>query len=197
MELLDQARLAQARFADDQHQLSVALPSPLPAPHQRRHFVFAANERGKLPALRAAAAAARPNEPIERRRLGHALEGVGAALLGDKEPGDLALHPRGDQYRAGLGQRLHAGRDIRHVAVNLARRIHHRGAGVEPDAGGKLRLASAGILAIELRKRALDRNRGARRALSVVLLRYRIAEQRQNAVAELLGDMAAHLGDRR
>ena len=38
MKFLDQARFAQARLADDQHQLAVALPRPLPAPHQHRRF---------------------------------------------------------------------------------------------------------------------------------------------------------------
>ena len=61
----------------------------------------------------------------------------------------------------------------------------------------ELRLAAAGVLAVELGKRALDRQRRARRALGVVLMRHRIAEQRHQPVAELLGDMAAHLVDRR
>jgi hypothetical protein len=38
---------------------------------------------------------------------------------------------------------------------------------------------------------ALDRQRRARCALGVVFLCHRIAEQRENAVAELLGHMAA------
>ena len=42
-----------------------------------------------------------------------------------------------------------------------------------------------------LRKRALDRERGPHRALGVVLLRLRIAEERHQPVAELLQDMAA------
>ena len=58
-------------------------------------------------------------------------------------------------------------------------------------------LARAGILAVQLGQRALDRKRRPRRALGVVLLRHRIAEQRHQPVAELLGDMAAHLRHRR
>ena len=45
---------------------------------------------------------------------------------------------------------------------------------------------------VEVGERALDRERCAHRALGVVLLRDRIAEQRHQTVAELLGDMAAH-----
>ena len=164
---------------------------------QHRHFVVAADQRREIALPGAAAAAARAHEPEQRRRLGHALERMRAALFGDKQSGDLALHPRRDQNRAGFGQRLHPRRDVGDVAVNLARRIHHRRAGFEPDAGGERRLAGAGVLAVQLGQRALDRKRRARRALGIVLMRHRIAEQRHQPVAELLGDMAAHLRHRR
>jgi hypothetical protein len=39
----------------------------------------------------------------------------------------------------------------------------------------------------------LDRQRRPHRAFGIVLLRERIAEQRHQPVAQLLGDMAAHL----
>ena len=135
MKFLDQARFTEPRLADDHHQLAVALPRPLPAPQQHRHFVVAADERREIALRRAAAAAARPHQPEQRRRLGHALERMRAALFRDEQPGDLALHPRRDQHRAGLGQRLDAGRDVGDVAVNLAGRIDHRRPGFEPDAG--------------------------------------------------------------
>ena len=197
MKFLDQARFAQARLADDQHQLAVALPRPLPAPHQHRDFLVAADQRREIALRRAASAAARAHQPEQRHRLGHALERVRAALLGDEQAGDLALHPRRDQNRARLGQRLHPRRDVGDVAVNLARRIHHRRTGFETDAGDELRLAGAGVLAVQLGQRALDRQRRPRRAFGIVLLRHRIAEQRHQPVAELLGDMAAHLRHRR
>ena len=60
----------------------------------------------------------------------------------------------------------------------------------------EFRLAGAGVLAVEFGQRALDRKRRARRALGVVLVRHRIAEQRHQPVAELFGDMAAHFGNR-
>ena len=65
--------------------------------------------------------------------------------------GDLALHPRRDQNRARLGQRLYPRRDVGHVAVNLAGCIHDRRAGFQPDAGGEDRLAGAFILAVPQR----------------------------------------------
>ena len=61
---------------------------------------------------------------------------------------------------------------------------------------GELRLAAAGVLAVDLGERALDGQRGAHRAFGVVLLRERIAEQRHQPVAQFLGDMAAHLRHR-
>ena len=116
-----------------------------------------------------------------------------ASLFGDKQAGDLALHPRRDHHRARLCQRLHPRRNVWRIAVNLARRIDYHRAGFEADAGVERRLASAGVLAIDLGERALDRERRPRRAFGVVLLRHRIAEQRHQPVAELFGDMAAHL----
>ena len=93
VKLLDQARFAEARLADDQHELALALPRPLPAPHQHRNFLVAADERRQLALPGAPAAAARAHDPEQRHRLGHALELMRAALLGDEQAGDLALHP--------------------------------------------------------------------------------------------------------
>src|SRR5215472_18579577 len=96
----------------------------------------------------AASAAACPNDPVQCHRLWDALEFVTAALLGDKQPGDLALYPRRNHHGAWLGHRLHPRRDVGDIAVNLARPIHHRRAGFEPDASDKLRLAGTGILTV-------------------------------------------------
>ena len=48
-----------------------------------------------------------------------------------------------------------------------------------------------GVPGVEVGERALDGERGAHRALGVVLLRLRIAEEGHQPVAELLQDMAA------
>ena len=53
------------------------------------------------------------------------------------------------------------------------------------------------FLCVELGKRALDRERGPHRALGVVLLRLRIAEERHQPVAELLQHVAAKPSHRR
>ena len=115
----------------------------LPASRQHRDFVVAADQRGEIALRRPAAAAARARAPKQRRRLGHALERVRAAFLRHEQPGDLALHPRRDQDRARLGQRLDPRRDVGDVAVNLAGLIHHRRTDFQPDANDKLRLDGA------------------------------------------------------
>ena len=141
----------------------------------------------------AASATARPYKPEQRHRLWHAFQFMGAALLGDKQTGDLALHPRCHYDRAWLRQRLHPRRRVGRIAVNLARRIDHYRAGFDADACVERRLARTGILAVDLSERALDREGGPRRAFGVVLLRHRITEQRHQPVAQFFGDVAAHL----
>jgi hypothetical protein len=96
--------------------LAVALPRPFPAPRQHRDFVVTADERRKLARTGPAAAATCTHELEEDRRLGNALERVGAAVVSHKQSGDLALHLRGDQDRVRLGLGLDARSDVGHIA---------------------------------------------------------------------------------
>jgi hypothetical protein len=106
-----------------------------------------------------ASAAARPNEPKYRDWLRHAFEFMAAALLGDEQAGDLPLHPRRHHDRTRLGQRLRPRRDIRHVAKNFARRIHHHRSRLDGNARCKRWLSDVGVLAVQLGQRPLDRER--------------------------------------
>jgi hypothetical protein len=63
MEFLYEPRFADPRLADDEHQLAVALPRPLPAPHQYGDFLIATHQRREMALPCAPPAAARPNEP--------------------------------------------------------------------------------------------------------------------------------------
>jgi len=63
MEFFNEPRLADPRLANNQHQLAVALPRPLPAPHQHGDFLVATNQRREMALPRAPSAAARPHEP--------------------------------------------------------------------------------------------------------------------------------------
>ena len=181
----------------DQNELPVALTCSVPAAQQHRHFFVTADQRRKMPPPGATPAAARANDPVEGYRRRHALERMAAAFFGDEQAGDLALHPRGDQHRARLGDGLHPRRYVRHLAKYPARRIDHHRPGIEADARLELRLAGRGVPAVELRERALDRERGTHSAFGIVLLPDRIAEQGQQPVAKLPRHTAAHLRDRR
>ena len=102
-----------------------------------------------------------------------------------------------DEDRARLGGALDPRGDIGRFAEHFARCVDHHLPGIKADPRGKLGRAFAGVPGVDLDKRALDRKRGAHSALSVVLLRVRIAEQRHQPVAELLQHMAAEPGHRR
>jgi hypothetical protein len=113
------------------------------------------------------------------------------AVLGDKQPGGLALHGRGDEDRARLGGALDARGDIGRVAEHLTSRVDHHLTGIKADPRLKFWGAFAGVSSVDWDKRPLDGERGAHRALGVVLLRVRIAEQCHQPVAEFLQHMAA------
>jgi hypothetical protein len=97
---------------------------------------------------------------------------MAAALFGDEQTSDLALHPRRHDDRTRLGQRLRPRRDIWHVAEYLARCIHHHRPRIEGNAGGKSGLCGIGILAVQLGERPLYRECRSYGSLGVVLLRY-------------------------
>jgi hypothetical protein len=120
-----------------------------------------------------------------------------ALVLEDEKPRCLPLHARGDEHRAGLGCSLHPGGDVRRVAEHLTAGLHDDRPGLETYSRRQLRRAFGDVPCVEVGKRSLDRKRGAHRALGVVLLRVRKAEQRHQPVAELLQHMAAEPGYRR
>jgi hypothetical protein len=121
---------------------------PVPAAQQHRHFVVTADQRRKITVLRAPSAAARPHQLEQGGGLGHALERVRATLFRNEQARDLTLHPRRDQHRARLGQRLHSRSDIGDVAVDLPCRIEHGGPGFEADAGCQHWLVGTLILTV-------------------------------------------------
>ena len=114
-----------------------------------------------------------------------------ALVLDDEQPGRLPQHARGDEHRPRFGRGLDPRRDVRRLAEHFAGGVDHDGAAFEADAGGKLGRARSGVPGVEAGERALDGERRAHRALGVVLLRLRIAEQGHQPVAELFQHMAA------
>src|SRR5262245_48710705 len=96
VKFLNEPRLTDPRLADDQHQLAVALPRPLPAPRQHGDLFLAADERREIALSRTPAAAARPYKLEQRHRLRHAFQFMRPALLGDEQASDLAVYTRGE-----------------------------------------------------------------------------------------------------
>jgi hypothetical protein len=91
-----------------------------------------------------------------------------AAILGDEQAGHLTLNTGGDQHRSRIGERLHPGGAIGRIAEDFSGRIHHRPA-LDVNVGDDLRLAQAGVVAVQFGERALDAKRRANCALGIVL----------------------------
>src|SRR5271165_5810461 len=141
-------RAADAGLADDLHELALAGARAFPTPHEEVELLRASDERGERPPAAAPAAAARAHDAIERDRLRQALELMLAFVLGDEQPGDLALYGGGDEDCAGFGRRLHARGDIRCLAEHFARSVDDDRSGFEADAGGKLGRAERALRAL-------------------------------------------------
>ncbi len=191
-ELLDQPRLAEAGFPDDLHELAFALNSARPAAHKERELVLAADERRQCSRPAAPAAAAGAHDAVERDRLRDPLELLRALVFNNEQPRRLPQDARSDEHRPQFGRGLHSRRNVRRVAEHFAGGVDHDGAALDADAGGKLRRARSGVPGVEAGERALDGERRAHRALGVVLLRLRIAEQGHQSVAEFLQHVAAN-----
>ena len=93
----------------------------------------------------------------------------------------------------GSATALHARHDIGRLAEHLASGLDHDRARVDPDAGEKFGLPRSGVARVELTERAVNGERRAHRAFGVVLLRLRVAEERHQAVPEVLQHVAAEV----
>ena len=123
--LLDQTRLADAWLADDLDELTLAFERARPAAHEKAELVLAPDERRQGARPAAPAAAARAHDAIEHDRGRHALEVMRALVLGDEQPGRLALHARRDEHRSRLGRGLHPRGDVGRLAEHFPGRVHH------------------------------------------------------------------------
>ena len=177
--LFDQPRLADPWLADDKRELTFADPRALPAPAEHLELLSTPDEQGQRALAAAPAGAARAHDAVERHWRRHAFELVRSAVLGDEEASGLALHSAGEDDRARLGEGLDARCNIGRLAEHLAGRVDHDRPGVEPDARSELGSTLACAPGVEFGERALDRERRAHRALGIVLLRLRVAEQGQ------------------
>jgi hypothetical protein len=124
-------------------------------------------------------------------RLSDALKLARTLLLGHKEPCDLALDVHGDEHRTWLGGGLNAGSDVWRVAEHLSGRLHDHRPRLHADPSRQLMGVLGRVPGVEVGKSALDCERGPHRALGVILLRMRIAEEGHQPVAEPLQHMPA------
>ena len=139
VQLVDEPRLPDPRLAEDDDVLPLAVLRPLPAIDERRQLDLAADEARQASRrdIEAAAHPARLHDAVERHRLAHALQRLRPAVLDHEHPGHQALRRGGDHHRVGLGRALHARRDVRRLAEDLAVVGDHDGAGVHADSDGK------------------------------------------------------------
>ena len=142
-----------------------------------------------------AAHPARLHDAVERHRLAHALQHLRPAVLDHEQPADQALRRGGDHHRVGLGRALHARRDVRRLAEDLAAVGDHHRPGVHADAHGQARPVAGGEGGVERHHRVDDRQAGAHRPFRVVLARRGPAEVDEQPIAEVLGDVAAEARD--
>ena len=201
---LDEARLADPGLARQQHHLALAVLGLAPARQQHTDLVLAPDQ-GRQPARRGgleARGAGRLAHPVHRDRRAHAPDRQRAEVVADEQALDQAIGAGADHDAAGLGQVLQAGGDVgrladhRHRVAALAGAdvAHHHEPGVDADPDRQLDA--------RLRHRIVQRGDrldhaepGADRPLGVVLVRPRIAEIRQDAVADVVADMAAIAAD--
>ena len=110
MELFDEPRLAEPRFADNQHELAFASLCAVPAARKRAELLIAPYEGRQRPRAASSTAAARTDDAEELDRLGHAFELARALLFSDKKPRNLPLDIRSDEHRARRRPRLERAR---------------------------------------------------------------------------------------
>ena len=195
------ARLADAGFAGDQHDLAVAGLGARPAPQQQVDFLVAADQRRQrrsVQRLEPARDGARTQHLPGRHRRGDALDLDGAEIAVLEEIADQPARARGDDDRVRLGQGLQPGGEVRRFADDrlLLRRAFADQIADDDQPGGdpdaRLELDGFDIEATDSVDHAQPR---PDRPLGVVLMRLRVAEIDQDAVAHVLGDKAVELGD--
>jgi hypothetical protein len=135
--LIDEARLAESRLADDLNELPGAGLCAPPAPDEEIEIVFATDKPRLHPRASAPAAAARAHDSVQNRRTRNAFEFAWAFVFDDEQARDLSLHGGSDEHRSGLGGALRPSGEVWSVAEHLARGIHNHRPAIEPDAGGE------------------------------------------------------------
>ena len=123
----NEARLADAGLARQQHHLAVALLGSLPVLEQQADLMLATDKRRQacpVQRLEPALGGAFPDHAPRPHRNGKALQGLQAEFGELEQPANQLPGAGGDHHRARLGQGLQPRREVRRVADHrlLARR---------------------------------------------------------------------------
>ncbi len=193
-ELGDEARLAHTRLADDRHDLSPAGLGLAQDRAESRELGHPADERRRVGLDRHVQHA---DDAVRDDRLALPLERDRLALLElepvHREPSRRLAHQDLAQGR----RRLEALRGVHRVTDDRVRALHVVGeqpgdhlAGVHADAQRQADAVLAIEVVVEAHDRGLHRERGMDRALGVVLVRDRRAEDGHDGVPDVLVDRA-------
>ena len=197
VELVDESRFPDSGFAEDDDGLPRAVLRPLPTIDENRQLDLAADEARQASRRDGEPAAhpARLHDAVQRHRLAHALQHLRPAVLDHEQPGHQALRRGGDHHRVGRGRVLHARRDVRGLAEDLAVVRDHDRPGVQTDAHGQARPVPGGEGGVERLQGVHDRQARPDRPFRVVLARGGPAEVDEQTIAEFPGDVAAEAPD--
>jgi hypothetical protein len=189
--------LANPRLTAQQDDLALAVARLLPASQEQRDFLVPPDQRseaGPGPSLEAARGRAHSGHPPDPDRPIEAFQGLPPQVVAGEHPAQQALRMGADQDRTRLRERLQASGAIGRVAHHrlllsstFADEIadHHQ-AGVDSDPAREGLPERRG----QLPDRVDQLEPRAHGALGVVLVRPRIAEVSEHAIAHELGDVA-------
>src|SRR5271156_3063846 len=190
-----QARLADARLAGDQYHPPFAGLRLLPAPQQEVELFVAADQRcgPRTQGLEAADDPALADHTPRRLWLGETGERLGTEILDLEQCADLSPGGVGNNQGARPGQRLQTGGEVWRLADDAALLRSTRADQIADDdkASGDADPNVQRLWCGEPADRVDYRQPGASRALGIVLVRLRVAEINQHAVAHIFGDKAA------
>ena len=198
VKLEEQARLAHTGLTHDAHDLATSRLGTREAVAQQVDLSPSADERGEAALgadLHSAAPPPPPGHPVRVDGLALSLDREEAERLAPDVVGDQSVGGFRDQDRARLGEGLHAGREMSGVAhrrVVPAKVVADPADDDQPGVQSQAHVHFHALLALELRAvpadRLLDRQGRLDRPEGVVLQRHRRAEERHEAVPEVLVD---------
>ena len=113
------ARLADAGLTADMDHLAFAANGLVPSVEEQLALSVATDQRHESASaatrFQSTAHRARPHDPMQHDRLGHALHRTRANLLHDEPTGNQTMRGCADHHFTGLGRRLHPRRDVRRL----------------------------------------------------------------------------------